>query len=75
MDRYQRWGKKAEQRQEQKRYEKHPQHARVPLRIVHCVDCLRQLAATHPAHLEGRCGSCWKAVAGLVEYEGVEGYA
>jgi hypothetical protein len=68
MDRYQRWGNLAEQRQEAERYQKRPQHARVPLRVLRCADCLRELPGMHPAHLGDRCGWCWNAL--LVAEEG-----
>lgn len=72
MNRYQRWGNQAEQRQAQERYQKRPQHARVPLRVLHCVDCLQALPVMHPAHLGARCGQCWGA---LLVAEGMEVYA
>lgn len=62
MDRYQRWGCKAEQRQEQERYQKRPQHARVPLRVLRCADCRQALPVMHPAYLGDRCGRCWNAL-------------
>lgn len=71
MDRFQRWGNKAEQRQAE-RYPKRPQHARVPLRVLQCSDCLRVLPVAHPAHLGNRCGGCWEA---LLATEVVEVYA
>lgn len=71
MNRYQRWGNKVEQRQERERYQRPPQHARVPLGVLQCVDCLRLLPVTHPAYLEERCGWCWNA---LHVAEGVEVY-
>ena len=71
MDRYQRWGNPVEQRQERERYEKRPQHARVPLRVLRCADCLQDLPAMHPAELGDRCGWCWEA---LMVAEGVEVY-
>ena len=59
MDRYQRWGNQAQQRQEAGRYDKRPEHARVPLRVLQCADCLQVLPVAHPAHLGDRCGWCW----------------
>jgi hypothetical protein len=70
MDRYQRWGNRAEQRQAREQYEKRPQHARVPLRVLQCVDCLQVLPVTHPHEMGSRCGWCWKALLA----EGVEVY-
>jgi hypothetical protein len=73
MDRYQRWGSQAEQRQGQERYPKRPQHARVSLRVLQCADCLRVLPVMHPAHLGDRCGGCWAEL--MAALEGVEVYA
>jgi hypothetical protein len=69
MDRYQRWGNKVEQCQERAVYAKRPQHARVPLRVLQCVDCLQVLPAMHPHELGSRCGECSQAL------ERVEVYA
>jgi hypothetical protein len=62
MDRVQRWGTSKEQRGMPTGYEKHPQHARVPLRVLQCADCLRRLSEKHPHSLGDRCVACWQAL-------------
>jgi len=67
MDRYQRWGNPVEQRQAQELYQKRPQHAHVPLRMLRCADCLQVLPAKHPAELGDRCGWCWEELMAVEE--------
>lgn len=74
MDRTERWGNKAEQRQERERYRKPPQHAHVSLRVLRCADCWQALPASHPDELGDRCGGCWEELLAVVELEGVEVY-
>ncbi len=62
MDRNQRWGNKAQQRQERTLAKKRPQHARVSLRVLQCIDCESVLSAAHPHGLLNRCRSCWQAL-------------
>lgn len=71
MDRSERWGNKATQREERERYEQRPQHARVSLRVLQCVDCLRVLSTNHSHALGNRCVGCWEALRWM---EGVEVY-
>jgi hypothetical protein len=70
MDRIQRWGNKAEQREARERYQRPPRHAHIPLRVLRCADCQRVLSSTHPAELGDRCGWCWEALM-LAEEVGV----
>ncbi len=62
MDRTQRWGNKAEQREARERYQRPPRHAHVSLRVLQCADCLQELPPSHPAELGNRCGWCWEAL-------------
>ena len=61
MDRNQRWGNKAEQRLARVLQKKRPQHVRVSLHVLRCVDCSRVLASMHPHELGVRCVGCWEA--------------
>lgn len=72
MDRYERWGNKAEQRREHEQFKKSPRHARVPLRVLSCADCERGLPQTHPAYLGDRCLWCWEEMTVMIEVEVVE---
>jgi hypothetical protein len=45
-------------------------HARVPLCMMRCVDCQRELRVTHlVARFGQRCRSCWQALLDGVEAE------
>lgn len=47
------------------KWPKRVKHARVPLRVVCCVDCQSPLSSTHAFELfGGRCRVCWLASVG-----------